>query len=101
MHCPAVISLVRLLSFYFLQDFPSLILRSQQYTHTNGAVVPLLMAEGTVPLYYQVPTLPHVSVFIILLPASSGCEASVFSAGISCPKRSSNSITWKGLDGQW
>lgn len=37
-----------------MQDFPSLILRSQQYTHTNGAVVPLLMAEGTVPMYYQV-----------------------------------------------
>ena len=40
-----------------MQDFPSLILRSQQYTHTNGAVVPLLMAEGTVPMYYQVPNL--------------------------------------------
>ena len=38
----------------WLQDFPSLILRSQQYTHTNGAQVPLLMAEGTIPMYYQV-----------------------------------------------
>ena len=46
-----------------MQDFPSLILRSQQYTHTNGAVVPLLMAEGTIPMYYQVlfPAQQHAS----------------------------------------
>ncbi len=42
------------LAVTWLQDFPSLILRSQQYTHTNGAQVPLLMAEGTIPMYYQV-----------------------------------------------
>ena len=47
------IHLLRLAEIW-LQDFPSLILRSQQYTHTNGAQVPLLMAEGTIPMYYQV-----------------------------------------------
>ena len=36
------------------QDFPTLLLKLQQYTHTNGNTVPLLMAEGTLPMYYQV-----------------------------------------------
>ncbi len=56
------------LSCRCLQDFPSLILRSQQYTHTNGAVVPLLMAEGTVPMYYQVPILPPADVLFRCCP---------------------------------
>ena len=64
-----------------LQDFPSLILRSQQYTHTNGAVVPLLMAEGTVPMYYQVP-ISHPPLHEVLqLPfqlTSYGCR------GVAC-----------------
>ena len=37
-----------------IQDFPSLILKVQKYTHTDGRTVPLLMAEGTLPMYYQV-----------------------------------------------
>ena len=37
-----------------MQDFPTLLLKLQQYTHTNGNTVSLLMAEGTLPMYYQV-----------------------------------------------
>lgn len=37
-----------------IQDFPSLLLKVQKYTHTDGRTVPLLMAEGTLPMYYQV-----------------------------------------------
>ena len=40
------------------QDFPTLTLKMQQYTHTNGKAVPLLLAEGTLPMYYQVPSRP-------------------------------------------
>ena len=29
-------------------------LKQQQYTHTNGSTVQLLMADGTLPMYYQV-----------------------------------------------
>lgn len=36
------------------QDFPSLTLKTQKYTHTDGRTVPLLMADGTLPMYYQV-----------------------------------------------
>lgn len=45
-----------------MQDFPSLILKVQKYTHTDGRTVPLLMAEGTLPMFYQVcPRLvPHL-----------------------------------------
>lgn len=37
-----------------MQDFPTLTLKVQKYTHTNGRTVPLLMAAGTLPMYYQV-----------------------------------------------
>ena len=37
-----------------IQDFPSLNLKVQKYTYTDGKTVPLLMAEGTLPMYYQV-----------------------------------------------
>ena len=37
-----------------VQDFPTLTLKVQKYTHTNGRTVPLLMADGTLPMYYQV-----------------------------------------------
>lgn len=37
-----------------VQEFPTLILKKQQYTHTNGSTVQLLMADGTLPMYYQV-----------------------------------------------
>lgn len=36
-----------------VQDFPSLTLKVQKYTHTDGTTVPLLMADGTLPMYYQ------------------------------------------------
>lgn len=36
-----------------VQDFPSLTLKTQKYTHTDGRTVPLLMADGTLPMYYQ------------------------------------------------
>ena len=36
------------------QDFPTLTLKVQKYTHTDGRTVPLLMADGTLPMYYQV-----------------------------------------------
>ena len=35
------------------QDFPTLVLKLQQYTHTTGKALPLLLAEGTLPMYYQ------------------------------------------------
>ncbi len=40
-----------------VQDFPSLTLKVQKYTHTDGTTVPLLMADGTLPMYYQVGSL--------------------------------------------
>lgn len=41
-----------------VQDFPTLVLKQQQYTHTNGSTVQLLMADGTLPMYYQVCPVP-------------------------------------------
>ncbi|KAK9813095.1 hypothetical protein WJX72_008931 [[Myrmecia] bisecta] len=35
------------------QEFPTLMIKVQTYTHTNGRSVPLLMVEGTLPMYYQ------------------------------------------------
>ncbi len=40
--------------FVLAQEFPTLVLKQQQYTHTNGSTVQLLMADGTLPMYYQV-----------------------------------------------
>ncbi|EIE25211.1 tumor susceptibility protein [Coccomyxa subellipsoidea C-169] len=36
-----------------VSEFPTLVLKQQQYTHTNGSTVQLLMADGTLPMYYQ------------------------------------------------
>ncbi|KAK9787367.1 hypothetical protein WJX73_002163 [Symbiochloris irregularis] len=36
-----------------IQEFPTLRVQTQHYTHTNGSVVELLMAEGTLPMYYS------------------------------------------------
>ncbi|BDA41500.1 Tumor susceptibility gene 101 protein [Coccomyxa sp. Obi] len=36
-----------------VSEFPTLILKKQPYTHTNGSTVQLLMADGTLPMYYQ------------------------------------------------
>lgn len=33
--------------------FPTLTLKVQNYTHTNGRVIPLFVADGTLPMFYQ------------------------------------------------
>jgi len=56
--------------FDFVQEFPTLVLKQQQYTHTNGSSVQLLMADGTLPMYYQVcllPLWPHGLVTLLMI----------------------------------
>ncbi len=36
------------------QEFPSLTLKKDTYTHVNGTNAVLLLAEGTLPMYYAV-----------------------------------------------
>ena len=39
---------------WWLQEFPSLTLKKDTYTHVTGKQAQLLLAEGTLPMYYSV-----------------------------------------------
>lgn len=45
--------LVRLHLLELIKDLPSLSVRLRSYTHLDGSDVQLLMADGTVPMFYQ------------------------------------------------
>ena len=54
----------------WLQEFPSLTLKKETYTHVTGKQAQLLLAEGTLPMYYSVrgPRLLLTCCEALLLP---------------------------------